>query len=726
MEKLQRIDDRRLYRGDRVINFRPLLFLSLSFGLGIFLSFAAGMRAYWALFLLLPTGIAGLLLKIFRKKKVAGAMLFALAVLAFYCVGAFSFTVRISSFENDPVLEGEYTFKGRLIEIGDAGYRRIFTLSDLELISESGDAVHPQSRLVVYVYGAGELPSVGSIVQGSAAIETYDSIAYGRLNTSSLLSHIRYRATAEWEELSFTDSSAKAVFASVRNCFREVLFSSTDTGTASIAYALLVGDSGYMDEDVLQNFRYGGIAHIFAVSGLHIGVIYALFYKILRKCGVRRAVCLPIVFSALLFYSGVCGFSPSSVRALIMCTVMMLAEVFGENYDRLNSVSVASLIVLIVNPVYLFSVGFQLSVAAAAGIIVVGGCLGRLFARIRFLPQKFSSALAVALSAQLCTFPILIDCFGYVSAISLVLNLLFIPVISAVYALLFVCMIAASVFPAAGGVILYLPCLFLQVAVQPVMAADFGVLLISGFTFGAAAAIWYLLLFFLSDKINLKPVPKTAGSALLCTAFALCMFLQNTPVGYGAVLSLYADYGGEAAVLREADTVSIILFSSPDPAFFERVCLREGLDRVDELIVLDAPRELNTAIPVVLDSVGIGTVIVREGSEFVNSFRTVNIVEQGGFFTLAGSPARFFGDEALYMNWQGADLVFCGEEVSGPLPGCDLLIALNDSSAPEELCAPSCAVYFEKTPGKLNLYSAGDLQIGVKNGIIDIITEQGI
>ena len=116
------------------------------------------------------------------------------------------------------------------------------------------------------------------------------------------------------------------------------------------------------------------------------------------------------------------------------------------------------------------------------------------------------------------------------------------------------------------------------------------------------------------------------------------------------------------------------------PFFFERVCLREGLDRVDELIVLDAPRELNTAIPVVLDSVGIGTVIVREGSEFVNSFRTVNIVEQGGFFTLAGSPARFFGDEALYMNWQGADLVFCGEEVSGPLPGCDLLIALNDSS----------------------------------------------
>ena len=127
----------------------------------------------------------------------------------------------------------------------------------------------------------------------------------------------------------------------------------------------------------MQNFRYGGIAHIFAVSGLHIGVIYGLLYGILRRLRVKGFVRLPVVFAALLFYCGVCGFSPSSVRALVMCTVLMIADAAGYAYDRLNSVSAASLVVLVINPVYLFSVGFQLSVAAAAGIIVLGGHLGR-------------------------------------------------------------------------------------------------------------------------------------------------------------------------------------------------------------------------------------------------------------------------------------------------------------------------------------------------------------
>ena len=706
-----------------MINFRPVFFVSLSFGLGIFLSFAVGFHAYWTLLALLPVAAAVIIYRLKTKKSAFGVLLFAAVLCAFYSVGAFSFTVRISAFENDPVLAERCVFSGEVSEIGDADYRRILTLSEIELVTEEGRTLRPNSKMTLYVYGSVGGLRIGSIVRGQSEIQTYDAIAYGRLNTSAILSGVRYRASADIEDLSVTEGHALPVFSAVRSRFREVLFSSTDTSTASIAYAMLVGDSGYMDGDVLQNFRYGGIAHIFAVSGLHIGVIYGLLYGLLRRLRVKGCVRLPVVFAALLFYCGVCGFSPSSVRALVMCTVLMIADAAGYAYDRLNSVSAASLVVLVINPVYLFSVGFQLSVAAAAGIIVLGGHLGRLLARVKFLPRKFSSALSVAFSAQVCTFPLLIDCFGYVSALSLVLNLLFIPVISAVYSALFVCMIFAAVIPAAGTAVLYVPCLLLQVAVTPVMMADFGVLLISGFTFGGAAVLWYVLVFLISDKVNLKIIPKAVGSAALCVALAVCLVLQNAAVGYSAVATVHADYGGQAFILRREKYISLILFSSPDPSYLERLLLSQGITAVDDLIVLAPPREVNTAIPVVLECAEVGAVYVRQGTEFKDTFHTVEIRETDGFFYLGATPALFMDDAVLYVNFLGADILLCGEETQARLPRCDLLVAPSWSQALADACSPSGEIYFEKTEGKLSVYSAGDLQLRVKNGIIDVVAE---
>ena len=129
-----------------------------------------------------------------------------------------------------------------------------------------------------------------------------------------------------------------------------------DDSTAAITCAMLTGNSGFMDEDVLQNFRYGGVAHIFAVSGLHIGIVYLLLSKLFKKLRLNFLLRFLLITAGLIFYAGVCSFSPSSVRALVMCVVMMALKFKGAQYDRLNSVSIASLAVLVINPVYLFSV----------------------------------------------------------------------------------------------------------------------------------------------------------------------------------------------------------------------------------------------------------------------------------------------------------------------------------------------------------------------------------
>lgn len=304
------------------------------------------------------------------------------------------------------------------------------------------------------------------------------------------------------------------LFYAARERLRNVLFGTMREEEAAVCYAMLTGDGSAVENGLLQNFRYGGVAHIFAVSGLHIGVIYAILSFLLKRIRMPKLLRCALIFAPLLFYVGVCRFSPSSVRALVMCTVLMFSNAAGLKYDALNSVALAALAVLIINPVYLFGVGFLLSVSAAGGIIVLGGTFTRAFQKIRS-PRKLASSAGVCLAAQISTFPLLLDCFGYVSALSLVTNLLFIPVISAIYAFLFAFSLLACVIPAAAGALLYIPELLVSVAVFPLSALDMKILLISGFSFGGYIALWYFVLAVMSDKINLRAAPKAA----VCSAF---------------------------------------------------------------------------------------------------------------------------------------------------------------------------------------------------------------
>lgn len=151
--------------------------------------------------------------------------------------------------------------------------------------------------------------------------------------------------------------------------------------------------------------------------------------------------------------------------------------------------------------------------------------------------------------------------------------------------------------------------------------------------------------------------------------------------------------------------------------------LSQGITAVDDLIVLAPPREVNTVIPVVLECAEVGAVYVREGTEFEDTFQTVEVIETDGFFRLNESPALFMDDAVLYVNFLGADILLCGEETQARLPRCDLLVAPSWSQALADACSPSGEIYFEKTEGKLTVYSAGDLQLRVKNGIINVVAE---
>ncbi|HIY78023.1 MAG TPA: competence protein ComEC family protein [Candidatus Borkfalkia excrementavium] len=716
----ERKNDHKLYKGDRIINFRPLFFFALALACGIALSF------YFSLYALIAGGAVlaagGAILFFFRRKLPLKRTAFLiLALVLAICTGALTLHGVRRNYENAAPVQERCFITGRVCEtsVGDYGWR--LTLEDVNFLTAER-SFDTDFCLSVYVYGE-ERYRTGMRVAFAADVTTEDFISYGRINVNAVIGGVKYRAAVSSENVEILEEKTE-VFGAVRDRLYDVLFSSMEKSEASVAYAMLTGDSGFIDEGDLQNFRYGGVAHIFAVSGLHIGIIYGLLRLLFKKVRLHPIVSLVLTAGILVFYAGVCGFSPSSVRALTMCLILYASELAGVAYDKLNSVSAAAIVVLLINPVYLFSVGFQLSVAAAAGIIVVGGCLFRALSRVRFLPKKFSSAVSVALSAQIATFPILLDSFGYVSAVSLVLNLVFIPLISFVYSVLFVCSFLACVLPFAADVILFLPKILLALAVTPIVALDWKILLISGFSFGTAMLFWYLFFFFLSDKINLKPVPKCIGASAIAIAFAVCIAAENIFPGFPGYIQVSSVYGTDIVLLRASGKNYCVVTGELSLPYTERILMKEGIDSLDGVLLACDAKTANIVLPVLLKAADCERAYISSEAGLADSFHSVETTEVSRSVFLNPFAAAFVGTAGVLISGWGADILICaegyGEMAEEDLPACDILIADAFNAEICERVSPSVEIYFDKTKDKINVTERGDLQIGVKNDIIAV------
>ncbi len=721
--KFKRMDDHLLFYGLRVVNFRPFLLFALSFAAGILVFYLCGVYAFLVNLVILPAFVGFIF--IFRKKgrRIAGIFLACTAAACvLFSIGSIAFAMRIADFEQAGEVSGDCYIAGVVEEIGRTGDSEVYTLGDLTLVSgETGEIVRTQYRLRIYVYGGGADLSLGMRVIANAAVTTYEIWSYGRINASAILDKVRYFAFSQADSFLADGQEMPDLFGVVGEHLRDVIFAGMNDSTAALTYAMLTGNSGFMDEDVLQNFRYGGVAHIFAVSGLHIGIVCLLLTYVCKKLKLKLLIRFLIVTAGLVFYAGICSFSPSSVRALIMCEVMLAMKYKGVQYDRLNSVSIASLAVLAINPVHLFSVGFLLSVSASAGIIVLGGHLSRNLKRIPHMPRRVADALGTAVSAQICTFPVLIDSFGYISAISFVLNLLFIPIISTVYAVLFVGCVLAAIFPFASAVLLFLPEYLLRIAVLPVMMADFKIWLISGFSFGGCALLWYTGIYFLSDKINFRAWVKAIASVLLSAVFVGLMFLRNASFGYDGFMTVHGYYGSNFVLLHEGDSVVMICLGTPDSEHLEKVFLQQNITKIDALVTVGTASDANVALPVVLENAAVEKMYVNAESGFIDTFQTVETEQVSGFFDCCGTDMIFADAEALWLNFGGADVLLVNNltEEEKNLPSCDLLVSAYDGEFLERVERKQ-EIYFGKADGKMSVYEYGDLQIGRRDGIISV------
>ncbi|MGF1472889.1 MAG: ComEC/Rec2 family competence protein [Rubrobacteraceae bacterium] len=221
---------------------------------------------------------------------------------------------------------------------------------------------------------------------------------------------------------------------------------------ASIVRAMVLGDRSRMPEELEEDFRKTGITHILAISGQHVAILAAMVYFVLRAFAVPLAVRVPSTLALIWLYIIVAGAPPSAVRAGVVAALVLLATLLRRQISPLHFMSVMLAAVLAYNPDLIYSTGFQLSVAAVFGILLLRKPLKSLLARSVFRtlsrpPDLLSNLLAISLGAQIATAPIIASTFGEVSVIGTLTNLVAVPLSGPILTLGLVGAVAGNLLP---------------------------------------------------------------------------------------------------------------------------------------------------------------------------------------------------------------------------------------------------------------------------------------
>lgn len=201
--------------------------------------------------------------------------------------------------------------------------------------------------------------------------------------------------------------------------YREYLYNRMKSVLSEENAALVSATSfGYVDgltSEQKDYMKYYGLIHIISVSGFHM----ALIYKILNKIFNYRITLLICVV-----YAVFTGASPATLRSLFMIIVLKLGEALYKKYDALSALCFSGIILCLLSPYNVLDLGFQLSYLATLGIILFNSKLDKYFYKF---PKYLREAMAISISPQILTYPILGVTIGYFSLNVVVSNIILMP-----------------------------------------------------------------------------------------------------------------------------------------------------------------------------------------------------------------------------------------------------------------------------------------------------------
>ena len=583
----------------KIINFRPIMFFALCLCLSLLTAYAFYMRKiiYGIMTLLFLSSAIACLWIFYRGESVDAKTLlkqksiFSAVAVILSIIGALSFLFTVSNYDKSDLGDKFYTVTGKVTEVTPSENGCSLILSKVK--ADGSIKTKSRYKIIVYVYGACDI-DVGDNLRFKAKLSDRETTYDGKFSAHYVANAIKYTASVPVSDITVL-SRNRTAFESINIFIRDTLKVGLDLDEFTVAYALLCGNSDYMETEIIENFRASGVAHIFAVSGLHIGFFAVILNFITDKLRFNKYVKFFFVVSVLLFYSGVCGFTASSIRATIMTAVMLLAGLIGKKYDGLSSVALAGIIVLLYAPIQLFCVGFQLSFGVVLGINILSRPISKL---LGFLPQKISSALGVVLSAQIFGIPISLATFGEFSLIAIIANFIFIPFVGVLYIALLVLTVIGGIF-SISAITLFPINYVLKLTIILITAFDYRIFMIGGISFGIFAILYYLAFISWSDRLNLTKIARTIVCSISVVVFALGVTISNLSDNRSCKFTVIGTENVCATLITEKGQSALVI-NSVNSYFstgrISRALTTNGVKEIDALILANSSKGVDVQL----------------------------------------------------------------------------------------------------------------------------------
>ncbi|MFT4213305.1 MAG: ComEC/Rec2 family competence protein, partial [Microbacterium sp.] len=297
-------------------------------------------------------------------------------------------------------------------------------------IERAGDAWRFDATLNDLRYGGVHLaPQVPVLVRSEAVPDGLDLGARVRMAATAWVPDAGERAVLVLDatggiELVDAPPGVLAVAAALRDGLVTLTADLPPPGAGLIA-GLAVGDTGAVTDDLDAAMKTSSLSHLTAVSGANCALVVGLAFGVAALCGARRGVRVAAGLSALAGFVVLVSPEPSVVRAAAMATIAMLGLLLGRTGAGLSLLTASVAIVLMVDPWLAGSLGFGLSVAATAALLLLAGPLAEGLGR--WMPAPLALAVAVPLSAQLVCGPLLVLIAPQLSVYGVLANLLVAP-----------------------------------------------------------------------------------------------------------------------------------------------------------------------------------------------------------------------------------------------------------------------------------------------------------
>ena len=220
-----------------------------------------------------------------------------------------------------------------------------------------------------------------------------------------------------------------------------------DNSQSAILTAFVTGSKESIGKSTKETFRSSGAAHLLALSGLHVGILFMILNRITAlfslTLAARRMRVLVVVGCTAAFLA-ITGFIPSLARAIIMAAICSIAKVWGYRIARAETLVITAFLLICYNPQVVASIGFQLSFAAMAGIMLIMPTLSESLKRvmerwrgrgmasriISWCAERIAAPLLLTISCQITTLPLCLYYFQSFSNYYLITNLIAIPVVA--------------------------------------------------------------------------------------------------------------------------------------------------------------------------------------------------------------------------------------------------------------------------------------------------------